>query len=126
MFLALSRVVVYLETTAQKIANGEAEFVFSEGHGLAAYTEWFDDLSDLIKVDWGVVYERYWTDNANDMDRQRKKKAEFLVHAFCEWSLIEAVIVINASRKAQVEQIFAGFDESMHRPISIKRDWYYY
>ena len=69
--------------------------------------------------------ERYWTDNANDMDRQRKKQAEFLVHRFCDWSLIQAVMVIDESRKAQVEQVFAKFPQVLRRPVLVKRDWYY-
>lgn len=42
---------MYLGTMAQTIAESEAGFVISDGHGLAAYTSWFDDLSHLDKVD---------------------------------------------------------------------------
>lgn len=118
--------LIYLGTMAQTIAQSGARFVFSDGHGIAAYTSWFDDLTQLDKVDWNMVYQRYWTDNASDMDRQRKKQAEFLVHQFCDWSLVQAVIVIDDNRKAQVEQVFSGFDPAMHRQILVKRDWYYY
>ncbi len=118
--------LIYLGTTAQAIAESGAAFVFSDGHGLAAYTSWFEDLSQLDKVDWNIVNERYWKDNANDMDRQRKKQAEFLVHQFCDWSLIHAVVVIDETRKSQVERLFANFSQDMHRPIHVKRDWYYH
>lgn len=118
--------LIYLGTTAQAVMESGKRFVFSDGHGIAAYTSWFDDLSQLDKVDWNMVYQRYWTDNANDMDRQRKKQAEFLVHQFCDWSLVQAVIVIDDTRKAQVEQIFTGFAPSMRCQIIVKRDWYYY
>lgn len=118
--------LIYLATTAQTIADSGAGFVFSDGHGLAAYTSWFDDLSRLDEVDWSVVYQRCWAGNANDMDCQRKKQAEFLVHQFCDWSLIQAVIVIDETRKFQVEQVFAGFPQHMHRQILVNRDWYYY
>ena len=73
-----------------------------------------------------MVYERYWTDNTRDMDRQRRKQAEFLVHRFCDWSLIQTVIVIDETRKTQVQQVFAQFPEEMHRPVYVKRDWYYH
>ncbi len=118
--------LIYLGTMAQTIADSGVGFVFSDGHGLAAYTSWFDDLSQLDKVDWDMVYQRYWTDNANDMDRQRKKQAEFLVHRFCDWSLVKAIIVIDDPRKTQVERVFARFPDRMHRPIHVKRDWYYH
>lgn len=118
--------LIYVESTAQTVAESDTGFVFSDGHGLAAYTSWYDDLSRLNEVDWNVVYRRYWQDDANDMDRQRKKQAEFLIHQFCRWSLIQAVIVIDEVRKCQVERIFEDFPEHLHRPIIVKREWYFH
>jgi len=96
--------LIYLGTTAQAIADSGRGCVFSDGHGIAAYTSWFDNLSQLDKVDWGMVSERYWTDNANDMDRQRRKQAEFLMHQFCSWTLIQAVVVIDERRKVRLSK----------------------
>ncbi len=117
--------LIYLTTAAQSVAQNGARFVFSDGHSIAAYTAWFDNLAQLDKVDWNMVNQRYWTDNSSDMDRQRRKQAEFLVHQFCHWSLIQAVMVIDDVRKTQVEQVFSNFAPAMRRPILIKRDWYY-
>ena len=102
-----------------------AGFVFSNGHGLATFTDWFDNLADLDKVDWSVVYERYWKDTLEDMDRQRRKQAEFLVHRFCDWSLIERVGVINQAMKARVEGILAEYPVGLHKPVVVKPEWYY-
>ena len=53
-------------------------------HGLAAYTKWFDYLSHLDQIDWSMMYQRYWSDHPDDMDRQRRKQAEYLVpHERC-------------------------------------------
>ena len=64
----------------QALAVARIGFVFSDGHGLARFTAWYDDLADLDRVDWDMVYQRYWRDTSDDMDRQRRKQAEFLVH----------------------------------------------
>ena len=69
--------LIYLVSTAQKVQESGAGFVFSDGHGLAAFTEWFDDLEFLGQIDWQVVAARYWADTANDMDRQRKNRLNF-------------------------------------------------
>ena len=68
--------IIYLVSTAQRVVNSGAGFVFSDGHGIAAYTGWYDDLEDLDEVDWQIVYANYWKDTVEDMDRQRKKQAE--------------------------------------------------
>jgi len=118
--------LIYLSSTAQGIADSGKSFVFSDGHGVPAFTSWFDDLSLLKNVSWDIVNERYWRDNANDMDRQRKKQAEFLVYLDCDWSMIDCITVIDDVRKRMVEKVFSNFNERMHRPIVIERDWYYY
>ena len=118
--------IIYLKTTAQTIAQSGAGFVFSDGHGIAHYTEWFDTLDDLDKVDWEMVYQQYWSDNVDDMDRQRRKQAEFLVHRFCDWSLIRGIAVIDSGMRERVEEIFSSYAPVMARSVEIRRDWYYH
>jgi hypothetical protein len=117
--------LIYLVSTAQAVQASGARFVFSDGHGIAAYTGWYDKLDQLDQVDWDTVYLRYWTSNINDMDRKRKKQAEFLIHEQCDWSLIQEIGVMNAQMKAKVEQILAGFDKKLHRPVVVRPGWYY-
>lgn len=117
--------LVYLKTTAQAVYDAGVGFVFSDGHGLAAYTSWFDDLADLVKLDWSIVYQQYWADNKNDMDRQRRKQAEFLVHRFCDWSLIQNIVVINDRMEKRIEKILSRYPLDMHRSATVQRDWYY-
>ena len=118
--------LVYLVSTAQVIQESGTGFVFTDGHGIKTFTAWFDDLADLDKVDWDMVYQRYWADDPlGDNDRKRRKQAEFLVHRFCPWSLIESVAVVNTSMKARVEAIMADFDAEMRRLVTVEPDWYY-
>lgn len=118
--------LIYLVTTAQAVRDSGTGFVFSNGHGLATFTEWFDDLARLNQVDWNIVYQRYWSDTLEDMDRQRRKQAEFLVHRFCDWSLIQEIGVINQAMKERVEQILAGYPAALHKPVTVRPAWYYY
>ena len=54
--------LIYIVSSVQRIVISGLSFVFSDGHGIAAFTDWFDDMSQLIKVDWEVVNARYWSD----------------------------------------------------------------
>jgi hypothetical protein len=117
--------LIYLVSTVEAVTGTGCAFVFSNGHGIAAYTDWFDDLAQLEAVDWGMVYQRYWADNVNDMDRQRRKQAEFLVRQFCPWTLIREIGVASNAAKTRVEAILNGFDASLKRPVSVQSAWYY-
>jgi hypothetical protein len=79
----------------------------------------------LDKVDWDMVCERYWADNMDDMDRQRRKQAEFLVHRFCPWDMIQEIGVVNPAAKASAEAILNHFPPEILRPVRVQRAWYY-
>lgn len=117
--------LIYLVSTAQAVAASNTGFAFSDGHGIAYYTQWFGDLGDLDKVDWKTVYANYWRDDVDDMDRQRRKQAEFIVHRFCEWSLIREIAVVNAGMKGKVEAVLSRFAREFHRSVHVRPEWYY-
>ena len=118
--------IIYLVSTAQAVQASGAEFVFSDGHGLVAFTEWYHDLNDLDRVDWKMVYDDYWVDDPDaDMDRKRRKQAEFLVHRFCDWALIQEIAVLNDSMKSKVEGVLGSFPPEQRRPVCVRPDWYY-
>ena len=117
--------LIYLVSTAQAVADAGVGFAFSDGHGLAFITGWFDRLERLEAADWGMVYQQYWSDNLNDMDRQRRKQAEFLVYQSCPWSLIQEIVVINTAMRERVEAIQAAFHVSKRKMVKVERRWYY-
>jgi hypothetical protein len=114
-----------LVSTAQALQDAGIGFVFSDGHGIAIFTQWFCDLADLEQVDWRAVQARYWADTPQDMDRQRRKQAEFLIHRFCPWDLIVEIAVINTAMRDRVNGILAQFPAEQRRPVRVKANWYY-
>jgi hypothetical protein len=117
--------LVYLLTTAQDVAAAGRNFVFTDGHGLATFTTWLDDLAQLPRVDWSMVGERYWADTPQDNDRQRRKQAEFLVHGALDWDLLRGIGVLGAATKTQVEGILGQFPHRKQLPVTLKPGWYY-
>jgi hypothetical protein len=115
--------LIYAVSTVETIVQAGLEFVFSDGHGIAAFTQWFDDLNNLDKVDWDMAYADYWADTVEDMDRQRRKQAEFLVHRFCLWEVIQKIGVLNDAVKSRVERILNRHHLSM--PVEVCWQWYY-
>lgn len=117
--------LVYLLTTAQAVQQKGCQFVFSDGHGLANFTDWYNDLGQLDQVDWNIVGARYWSDQPEDNDRKRRKQAEFLVWQSLDWSLIHGIVVLNTAMKQRVEGILNQFPQRVRPPVVVKSDWYY-
>lgn len=115
--------LIYAVSTVETIVQENLGYIFSDGHGIAAFTQWYDSLNDLDKVDWDMVYANYWADTVDDMDRQRRKQAEFLVHRFCPWDSVKMIGVLNKSIKEKVKRILQKKNISV--PVKVRRQWYY-
>jgi hypothetical protein len=97
------------------------EWVFTEGHAVMDYTDFFDDFADLKKIDWPLMSSKFWFDRPEYPDRCRRREAEFLVHDFFPWKLVSAIGVCNTAIAQQTKRILAG----RKLPVSVQRDWYY-
>jgi hypothetical protein len=115
--------IVYLMTTAERVACGDRAWYFTDGHAVMAMSGCYERLDDLDKVDWGVICSWSWRDTDNDPDRKRRKQAEFLVHRSVPWNWFETLAVIDRNAARRVEQ---ALQTASYRPaVRIERKWYY-
>ena len=113
--------VIHLVSSTEAVAAGGLAWVFTEGHAVMDYTDFFDDFADLDKIDWPLMRSKYWFDSDEYPDRCRRRQAEFLVHDFFPWDLVSEIGVCNAATEQEVHQILAG----AKIPVSVKGAWYY-
>ncbi len=116
--------VVHLVSTIERAEVAGLEWVFTDGHAeMAPLTDFYDDLADLKKLDWGLMQSHYWFDTDDDPDRMRRRQAEFLVHDFFPWELVDSIGVCNDIMAAHVHEIL---ETAAHKPqVVIERSWYY-
>lgn len=116
--------VIHLVSYPEAIESSNLAFVFTDGHPVMEYTDFYDSLCYIDEViDWEVMESRYWNNNEDDLDRKRRRQAEFLVHQFCPWKLITEIGVINSTIKVRVQETLQNFN---HQPlVNIHSDWYY-
>ncbi|MDT9273940.1 MAG: DUF4433 domain-containing protein [Limnospira sp. PMC 737.11] len=115
--------VIHLVATAEDIAAASLPFAFTDGHAIVRYSEFYDNLDSLNAIDWEIMNARYWADTPEDGDRKRRRQAEFLVYEFFPWTLVREIGVIDAGRKAEVEEILQNF--TISTPVKVFREWYY-
>lgn len=82
-------------------------------------------MAELDKVDWDAAYAKWWKDTPDDMDRQRRKQAEFLVYRSMPWSLIAGIGVYNEVARLRVEALLAAHAGGGIPPVQVKPEWYY-
>lgn len=113
--------VIYVCSTAEAVNEAGLRWVFTEGHADMVFTDFFDDLRDLDKIDWDLMGSRYWYDTDEDPDRKRRRQAEFLVHQFFPWELVSYIGVYDQTAAEAIGRLI----EDDEPPIGIERGWYY-
>lgn len=114
--------VLHLRFSVEELARA-LDFIYTDGHAVISYSEFFENLNDLVKIDWQIMTAIYWHDTADDGDRKRRRQAEFLVHCFVPWTFVREIGVINQVVAAKVQHVIASV---RHKPVvSVRREWYY-
>lgn len=115
--------IVHLEADLHDVvawADGNgARWAFSLSNAGAAYARFRSRLASLNEIDWQAVA----SSDFQRVDVKEGKQAEFLVHGFFPWSLIERIGVPSEGTRAAVESALAG---ASHRSsVAVKKEWYY-
>jgi len=117
--------VVHLVSSVETVQNAQPplRWLFTDGHADMEYSDFFSSTVDLNKVDWPLMPARFWNDTAADGDRKRRRQAEFLVHEFFPWTLVESIGVISAAVAQEAHTLLVG---AAHRPeLRVESGWYY-
>ena len=119
------RDIVYLCTHIDMVAQARPEFCFTDGHAKDRLTAYYNQLSDLDKVDWSVVEQKYWFSTENEPDKMRRKQAEFLVKTCVPLSCLSGIIVLDDIAAEAVNTIKEETGCGLPVHIDYKRKYYF-
>jgi len=117
-----SQNIVYCITSVQKILDHQFEFVYTNGHAVDRLTDFFDSdkVDDILNVvDMTAVKAEFWIDE-KDLDKKRRKEAEFLLATDLSVSTILGYAVYN--QDAMKILINLGVEENK---IVVRPDYYF-
>lgn len=117
------RPIVHLEADLHDVvawAEGEGRrWAFSLSNAGAAYAQFRSSLDHLQEIDWSAVAA---TDFRSPQIKEGKQ-AEFLLHGFFPWHLIQRMGV--SSREIE-RRALAATARAAHQPaVAVRPDWYY-
>ena len=96
--------------------------MFTDGHAIMSYSEFFNDPGDLEQIDWGIMSSAIGMILQNP-DRKRKRQAEFLAFEFFPLNSVLEICVINDAFQDQALKILQS--NSINIPVNVRREWYY-
>jgi len=116
--------LIYIVSSVETVVNEDLDFIFTDGHALEIITEQYNDLSDLVNLDWDVINAKYWANDAQDNDCQRRKQSEFLVFQKFPISCILEIGVFSDKMKDAIDTVLLK-NKCGYIPCVTKRSWYY-
>jgi hypothetical protein len=117
--------ILHLVVSVEAIEQAGLLFVFTDGHAPMAISKYYNELQNLDEIDWQVMRARYWADKLDDMDRKRRRQAEFLVHKFMPWHFITQIGVRLRTIERQVGTIIEQIGDPHKPSVIVRPDWYY-
>ncbi len=108
-----------LRATVKWADQNDVRWAFSTTNAGTRYAGFYASLDQLHEVNWTAV-------SATDFrsaEIKDGKQAEFLIHNWFPWELIEKIGVFNQNINNEVLKVLAAVE---HAPIvSVERGWYY-
>lgn len=114
--------IVYCVSSVQKIVNLGLDFLFTDGQANSGLSSQFtiSDIGNIDNIlDKKAIKVKYWKDE-NDLDRKRRKEAEFLVSGDIDKKAILGYVVFN--EKAKNTMVGFGLQENQ---IHINPNYYF-
>lgn len=122
-FTGKQKDIIYLVSSVETIVNANIQFAFTNGHAYEIISKFYNQTTDLNKVDWELMGATYWNNTEFDNDRMRRRMAEFLIYQFVPAKCILAIVVSDEKTLGIVESIQNKCNTNIKSII--KRNWYY-
>ncbi|MDP5198475.1 DUF4433 domain-containing protein [Flavobacterium sp. DG2-3] len=114
--------IIYCVSSAQKIIDHDLDYIFTDGHAIESITSQYDSqfIQDIeTLVDLKIVKDPIFKD-LNDLDKKRRKQAEFLVEPDVPVEAILGFVVYSENAKNKLLPL--GIEE---RSIQVRKHYYF-
>lgn len=85
----------------------------------------FNNTDDLSQLDWNMIGEQFWHDTEEDMDRMRRKQAEFLVKGHVPAKCLRGLIVLSPEQEEKAKLIQQKIGTCIPAYVDKHRKYFY-
>lgn len=115
--------IVILVSSLPHLQTQGIPFLFTDMHAYYAWATFYSDLSDLDRLDWGILQRRDFKRDPDDPQKFERYQAEALVHQHCPVTGLLGVVCYTQAMKQQIDQQLAAAGRRL--PVYARTDWYF-
>lgn len=111
--------VMDVHKTIEWATENRKKWAFSDRNAGAYLADFYSRIEDMVNINWPAVESR----DFKESQVKEGKQAEFLLHDYIPWNLVEKIGVYNTEIQNKVTKSLV---EVEHKPvISIEKLWYF-
>lgn len=95
--------IAILVSSLPTLQKAGVPFVFTNGHAYMQETDYFNDLCDVDKIDWGILQRRDFRRDPDDPGKMGRYQAEALAHRHVPVSALLGIACYDAAAKAALD-----------------------
>lgn len=105
--------IVIFVSTLNEVAALNIPFVFTNGHAYMIEADFYNDLSDLDKIDWALLQSKDFERDPDDLYKQFRYQAEALVHQHVPLDALRAIVCFNNAEQAKLNGLATKFKRNL-------------
>jgi hypothetical protein len=115
--------IVIFVSSVHRLVELAVPFVFTNQHGYAVDTEFYNDLQHLDKIDWRLLQRRDFKTDDNDPGKQLRYQAEVLIYRQVPLSAVLGIACVNDTVKVNLETLVE--QRGIDLAVRAKPSWYF-
>lgn len=115
--------IVILVSSLRKMAELGHAFVFSDRHAYLLSANFYNDLADLVNIDWGILQQRDFKRNPDDPEKIERYQAEALIHQHAPTEALLGVICYTDAMKNTLDHM--ATECGLELQIAMRTGWYF-
>lgn len=115
--------IIILVSSLRHIKVAELPFLFTDSHAYSNLASFYNEISDLDKIDWTLLQQRDFRRDPNDPWKLDRYQAEALIYKHCPVRGLLGLICYNDNVAQVVNQYIQerGLDLKVH----VRPHWYF-
>lgn len=115
--------IVILVSSLRKVSKMGLPFVFTDSHAYYEWSNFYTDLADLDKIDWGILQARDFRRDPDDPAKFERYQAEALIYRCCPVAALLGMVCYTENTKAQLEAWLQRHGLAL--PVYVRQRWYF-
>ena len=115
--------IVILVSSLRHASQQGLPFVFTDSHAYYQWANFYDDLTHLNKIDWGILQRRDFKRDQEDPVKFERYQAEALIHQVCPVAGLLGIVCYTELVKMSIEVHVNEL--KLNLPVYARTNWYF-